>query len=104
MEDVIFSGTDEKTMKNFAVVTITFDNSDNIIPIEFKEVSVSRKLYRSGESEYFINKSQVRLKEVKELFLDTGIGREGYSIIGQGRIEEIINGKSEDRRMIFEEH
>lgn len=103
MEDVIFSGTDEKTMKNFAVVTITFDNSDNIIPIEFKEVSVSRKLYRSGESEYFINKSQVRLKEVKELFLDTGIGREGYSIIGQGRIEEIINGKSEDRRMIFEE-
>ncbi|EGV08636.1 putative chromosome segregation protein SMC [Parvimonas sp. oral taxon 393 str. F0440] len=84
-------------------MSITFDNSDNIIPIDFKEVTISRKLYRTGESDYFINKSNVRLKEVRELFLDTGIGREGYSIIGQGRIEEIINGKSEDRRAIFEE-
>lgn len=103
MEDVIFSGTDNKVRKNYSTVSITFDNSDNMIPIDFKEVTISRKLYRTGESEYFINKSTVRLKEVKELFLDTGIGREGYSIIGQGRIEEIINGKSEDRRVIFEE-
>ena len=103
MEDVIFSGTDTKIKKNYSTVSITFDNSDNMIPIDFKEVTISRKLYRTGESEYFINKSTVRLKEVKELFLDTGIGREGYSIIGQGRIEEIINGKSEDRRVIFEE-
>lgn len=103
MEDVIFSGTDEKLKKNYATVSITFDNSDNVIPVDFKEVTVSRRLYRTGESEYSINKSNVRLKEIKELFLDTGIGREGYSIIGQGRIEEIINGKSEDRRMIFEE-
>ena len=103
MEDVIFSGTDHKIKKNYSTVSITFDNSDNIIPIDFKEVTIARKLYRSGESDYFINKSNVRLKEVRELFLDTGIGREGYSIIGQGRIEEIINGKSEDRRAIFEE-
>lgn len=103
MEDVIFSGTDTKIKKNYSTVSITFDNSDNVIPIDFKEVTISRKLYRTGESDYFINKSNVRLKEVRELFLDTGIGREGYSIIGQGRIEEIINGKSEDRRAIFEE-
>ena len=103
MEDVIFSGTDHKIKKNYSTVSITFDNSDNIIPIDFKEVTIARKLYRTGESDYFINKSNVRLKEVRELFLDTGIGREGYSIIGQGRIEEIINGKSEDRRAIFEE-
>lgn len=103
MEDVIFSGTDTKIKKNYSTVSITFDNSDNVIPIDFKEVTISRKLYRTGESDYFINKSNIRLKEVRELFLDTGIGREGYSIIGQGRIEEIINGKSEDRRAIFEE-
>lgn len=103
MEDVIFSGTDNKIKKNYSTVSITFDNSDNVIPIDFKEVTISRKLYRTGESDYFINKSNVRLKEVRELFLDTGVGREGYSIIGQGRIEEIINGKSEDRRAIFEE-
>lgn len=103
MEDVIFSGTDNKIRKNYSTVSITFDNSDNVIPIDFKEVTISRKLYRTGESDYFINKSNVRLKEVRELFLDTGVGREGYSIIGQGRIEEIINGKSEDRRAIFEE-
>ena len=103
LEDVIFSGTDNKIKKNYSTVSITFDNSDNVIPIDFKEVTISRKLYRTGESDYFINKSNVRLKEVRELFLDTGVGREGYSIIGQGRIEEIINGKSEDRRAIFEE-
>ena len=103
MEDVIFSGTDNKIKKNYSTGSITFDNSDNVIPIDFKEVTISRKLYRTGESDYFINKSNVRLKEVRELFLDTGVGREGYSIIGQGRIEEIINGKSEDRRAIFEE-
>ncbi|EGL39055.1 RecF/RecN/SMC N-terminal domain protein [Parvimonas sp. oral taxon 110 str. F0139] len=103
MEDVIFSGTDTKIKKNYSTVSITFDNSDNVIPIDFKEVTISRKLYRTGESDYFINKSNVRLKEVRELFLDTGVGREGYSIIGQGRIEEIINGKSDDRRAIFEE-
>lgn len=103
MEDVIFSGTSEKAQKNNAFVSITFDNSDNLIPIDFKEVTISRHLSRSGESCYKINKSVVRLKEIRELFLDTGIGKEGYSLIGQGRIEEIINGKSEDRRLIFEQ-
>lgn len=103
MEDVIFSGTSQKVKKNRAVVSITFDNSDNVIPIDYKEITISRTLYRTGESEYRINKSLVKLKEIKELFLDTGIGKEGYSLIGQGRIEEIINGKSEDRRLIFEQ-
>lgn len=103
MEDVIFSGTSQKVKKNRAVVSITFDNSDNLIPIDYKEITISRTLYRTGESEYRINKSLVKLKEIKELFLDTGIGKEGYSLIGQGRIEEIINGKSEDRRLIFEQ-
>lgn len=103
MEDVIFSGTNEKKKKNNAFVSITFDNSDNLIPIDFKEVTISRHLSRSGESFYKINKSIVRLKEIRELFLDTGIGKEGYSLIGQGRIEEILNGKAEDRRLIFEQ-
>lgn len=103
MEDVIFSGTDDKSRRNSAQVTITFDNSSGLIPLDFKEISVSRKLYRSGESEYFLNKSHVRLKEIKELFLDTGIGKEGYSIISQGKIEEIVNGKADDRRAIFDE-
>ena len=79
MEDVIFSGTSQKVKKNRAVVSITFDNSDNVIPIDYKEITISRTLYRTGESEYRINKSLVKLKEIKELFLDTGIGKEGYS-------------------------
>lgn len=103
MEDVIFSGTENKAQKNSAQVTITFDNSSGLIPVDFKEVSVSRKLYRTGESEYYLNKTNVRLKDIRELFLDTGIGKEGYSIISQGKIEEIVNGKAEDRRAIFDE-
>lgn len=103
MEDVIFSGTETKKQMNMAQVSITIDNSDKSLPIAFEEVNVTRRVYRTGESEYLINNSQVRLKDVKELFLDTGIGKDGYSIIGQGRIDDILNGKSEERRYIFEE-
>lgn len=103
MEDVIFSGTDDKKQMNLAQVTLNLDNSDKSLPLAFDEVSVTRRVYRTGESEYLINNSQVRLKDIKELFLDTGVGKDGYSIIGQGRIDDILNGKSEDRRYIFEE-
>jgi len=80
-----------------------FDNSDGVLPIDFSEVTVTRRVYRSGESEYMINKTPCRLKDIYELFLDTGIGKDGYSIIGQGRVDEILSSKSEDRRAIFEE-
>ncbi len=103
MEDVIFAGTDHRKPLGFAEVSITIDNSDNALPVSFSEVTVTRRIFRSGESEYFINKSQCRLKDIHELFLDTGIGRDGYSIIGQGRVEEILSSKSEERRHIFEE-
>lgn len=103
MEDVIFSGTQDKNQMNMAQVTITFDNQDGAINLPYDEVSVTRKVYRSGESEYRINKNSVRLKDIKELFLDTGIGKDGYSIIGQGRIEDVLSSKSEDRRYLFEE-
>lgn len=103
MDDVIFSGTENVKPMNFAEVSISFDNSDHKIPLTFDTIVVSRRIYRSGESEYLINKSAVRLKDVRELFMDTGVGKEGYSIIGQGRIDEILSSKSEDRRMIFEE-
>ncbi len=103
MEDIIFSGTEHRKPLGFAEVSITLDNTDNVLPIEYTEVTVTRRVFRSGESEYFINKTPCRLKDVNELFFDTGIGKDGYSIIGQGRIDEIISNKSEDRRHIFEE-
>jgi chromosome segregation protein len=103
MEDVIFAGTQHRKPVGFAAVTITVDNSDKILPVDFTEVTVSRRMYRSGESEYFLNKTQCRLKDIQELFMNTGVGREGYSIIGQGRIDEILSTKSEERRLVFEE-
>ncbi len=102
-EDVIFSGTQARKSLGFAEVSLIFDNQDNRLPVEYTEVTVTRKLYRSGESQYFINKTPCRLKDIIELFMDTGIGKDGYSIIGQGRIDEILSNKSEDRRNIFEE-
>jgi len=103
MEDIIFTGTQSRKPLNFAEVTITFDNSDGRLPVNFSEVAVTRKVYRSGESEYFINRSSCRLKDIVELFMGTGIGRDGYSIIGQGRIDEILSNNSEERRNVFEE-
>ncbi|MEA4815749.1 MAG: chromosome segregation protein SMC [Lachnospiraceae bacterium] len=103
MEDVIFAGTQNRKPLGFAEVSITMDNSDMGLPIEFSEVTVTRRTYRSGESDFLINGSPCRLKDVHELFMDTGVGREGYSIIGQGRIDEILSVKSEDRRKLFEE-
>ena len=103
LEDVIFAGTQARKSVSFAEVDITIDNSDGRLPIDYSEVTVTRRVYRSGESEFFINKNQCRLKDIVELFMDTGIGRDGYSIIGQGRIDEILSTKSEERRHIFEE-
>ena len=102
-EDVIFAGTQNRKSLGFAEVSIVIDNEDNTLPIEFSEVTVTRRLYRTGESGYFINKTPCRLKDVVELFMDTGIGKDGYSIIGQGKIDEILSNKSEDRRHVFEE-
>ena len=102
-EDVIFSGTQNRKSLGFAEASLVFDNTDGKLPVEFTEVTVTRKLYRSGESGYYINKTPCRLKDVLELFMDTGIGKDGYSIIGQGKIDEILSNKSEDRRHIFEE-
>ncbi len=103
MEDVIFAGTENRKPVGFAEVSLTIDNSDNYLPVTYSEVTVTRRVYRSGESEYYINKTSCRLKDIYELLLDTGIGRDGYSIIGQGRVDEILSSKSEDRRHIFEE-
>ncbi len=103
MEDVIFSGTVNRKMAGYAEVIITLNNESKKLPVEFAEVAVSRRLYRSGESQYFINQSSCRLKDIQELFMDTGIGKDGYSIISQGKIEEVLSNKSEDRRGIFEE-
>ncbi|MEN8908228.1 MAG: chromosome segregation protein SMC, partial [Clostridiales bacterium] len=103
MEDIIFVGTEFRKPIGFAEVSITIDNSNGMLPFEYTEVTVTRRVYRSGESEYIINKIKCRLKDVHSLFFDTGIGRDGYSIIGQGRIDEILSTKSEDRRHIFEE-
>ena len=104
MEDVIFGGTEKRSPVGFAQVTLVLDNTEHIFPtMEESEVSVTRRYYRSGESEYYINRQSVRLKDLTELFLDTGMGREGYSIIGQGKIDEILSVKSGERREIFEE-
>ena len=103
MQDVIFAGTQKRAAVGFAEVSLTIDNSDGVLPCEYNEVTVTRRLYRSGESEYYINRSAVRLRDINEMFMDTGLGRDGYSIIGQGRIDEILSAKSGDRREIFEE-
>ena len=103
MEDVIFNGSGKRKPASFAEVVMTIDNSDYLMKIDFDEVSVGRRLYRSGESEYYLNKKQVRLKDIVDLFLNTGIGREGYSVISQGKIAEIISLKGNERRELFEE-
>lgn len=103
MQDVIFSGTENRKPLGYAHVAITLDNSDHQLPIDYEEVTVARRVYRSGESEYLINGTACRLKDVNELFYDTGIGKEGYSIIGQGQIDKILSGKPEGRRELFDE-
>lgn len=103
MQDIIFGGTEKRSPLGFAQVSLVLDNTDNRFSIDTDEVTVTRRYYRSGESEYFINNASVRLRDINELLMDTGLGRDGYSIIGQGRIDEIISAKSNDRREIFEE-
>ncbi len=102
-EDIIFAGTQNRKSLGFAEVSMIIDNSDQKLPIEYNEVTITRKLYRNGESGYYINKTPCRLKDVVELFMDTGIGKDGYSIIGQGKIDEILSNKSDERRKVFEE-
>ena len=103
MEDVVFNGTDKRKRQGYAEVTLNIDNSDRVLDFNGDEIAVTRRYYRSGESEYLINKASVRLKDINELFMDTGLGRDGYSMIGQGKIDSIVASKSEDRREIFEE-
>ena len=103
MEDVVFNGTDKRKRTGYAEVTLNIDNSDRFLDFNGDEVAVTRRYYRSGESEYLINKAAVRLKDINEMFMDTGLGRDGYSMIGQGKIDSIVSSKSEDRREIFEE-
>ena len=103
MQDVIFAGTENRKPLSYAYVAITMDNSDHLLPVDYEEVTVARRVYRSGESEYLLNGVPCRLKDVHELFYDTGIGKEGYSIIGQGQIEKILSGKPEERRELFDE-
>lgn len=103
MQDVIFSGTESRKPQSYAYVSLTLDNSDGRLPLSYQEVTVARRVYRSGESEYLLNGSVCRLKDVHELFYDTGIGKEGYSIIGQGQIDKILSGKPEERRELFDE-
>ena len=103
MQDVIFAGTETRKPLGYASVSITLDNSDHRLPVSYGEVTVTRRVYRSGESEYLLNGTQVRLKDINEMFYDTGIGKEGYSIIGQGQIDKILNGKPEERRELFDE-
>ncbi len=103
MQDVIFAGTQNRKPVSYAFVAITLDNADHVLPVDYEEVTVARRVYRSGESEYLLNGSTCRLKDVYELFYDTGIGKEGYSIIGQGQIERILSGKPEERRELFDE-
>ena len=103
MADVIFNGTEKRKPLNYCEVTLTFDNTDHQLPVNFDEVSITRRVYRSGDSEYLTNGAACRLKDIVDMFRDTGVGKEGYSIIGQGRIDEILSQRSEDRRAIFEE-
>lgn len=103
MEDVVFNGTDQRKKQGYAEVTLTIDNKDRALEFDGDEIAVTRRYYRSGDSEYLINRASVRLKDIHELFMDTGLGRDGYSMIGQGKIDSIVASKSEDRREIFEE-
>ena len=103
MEDVVFNGTDKRKKQGYAEVTLNIDNSDRFLEFDGDNIAVTRRYYRSGESEYLINKAAVRLKDINELFMDTGLGRDGYSMIGQGKIDSIVSSKGEDRREIFEE-
>ncbi len=103
MQDVIFAGTQNRKPLSYAYVAITMDNSDHTLPVDYNEVTVARRVYRSGESEYLLNGTNCRLRDIQELFYDTGVGKEGYSIIGQGQIERILSGKPEDRRELFDE-
>ncbi len=103
MEDVIFTGTQSRRAMGFAEVTMVIDNSDGKLPLDYTEVQVTRRLYRSGESEYLLNKTTCRLRDITTLFMDTGLGRDGYSIVGQGRVDDILSHRSEDRRRVFEE-
>ncbi|MFK2824967.1 chromosome segregation protein SMC [Bacillus sp. B190/17] len=103
MEDVIFSGSDSRKPSNVAEVTLTLNNESETLPIEYNEVCITRRVYRSGDSEYFINKRPCRLKDIVDLFMDSGLGKEAFSIIGQGKVDEILNSKSEERRTVFEE-
>lgn len=103
MEDVVFNGTDKRKRQGYAEVTLNIDNSDRFLGFNGDEIAVTRRYYRSGESEYLLNKASVRLKDINELFMDTGLGRDGYSMIGQGKIDSIVSSKSEERREIFEE-
>ena len=103
MDDIIFAGTQHRNPKGYAEVSMLIDNSNSLLPLDFNEITVTRRLYRSGESEYRINGVACRMKDIHRLFMDTGVGREGYSIIGQGKVDEILSTKSEDRRHLFEE-
>ena len=103
MEDVIFAGTHSRKPNGFARVSLIFDNSDKLIDIDSDEIVISRKYYRNGDSEYALNGKNVLLKEISEILMDTGLSREGYAIVGQGRIDEIVSAKSSQRRQIFEE-
>ena len=103
MSDVIFNGTQKRKPLGYCEVSLVFDNEDGGLKTDLSEVVVTRRVYRSGEGEYYLNRAACRLKDIVDLFRDTGIGREGYSIIGQGRIDDILSRKSEDRRQVFEE-
>src|SRR5690625_4106197 len=103
MEDIIFQGSDTRRALNVAEVALVLDNSDKELPLDYDEVSVTRRVYRSGESEFYINKQSCRLKDIIDLFMDSGLGREAFSIISQGKVEEILSSKAEERRTIFEE-
>jgi chromosome segregation protein len=103
MEDVIFNGSELRKPQSYCDVSLTFDNSDGMLPVDFNEVTVTRRVYRSGESEYLLNRNECRLKDILDLFRDTGIGKEGYSIISQGRVDDILSNKSTDRRAVLEE-
>ena len=103
MEDVIFNGTEKRKAMNVAEVTLVINNEDQVLPSERTEVEIKRRLFRSGESEFFINREQVRLRDIRELFFDTGVGKSAYSILEQGKIDQILSHKPEDRRYIFEE-
>ena len=103
MPDIIFAGSDAKRALNLAEVTMVLDNSDHYLPVDYAEVSVTRRLFRNGDSEFYLNKQACRLRDIQELFMDSGLGRESFSIISQGKVEAIFSSKAEDRRGIFEE-